>query len=126
MNTSVSHVPGEIRDVLQTYFDGLHRGDVDALRRVFHPHAALFGEIRGQPYQKSLSDYLQIVAARASPQALGETFRMAILSVDVVGSIACAKVHCPMLGQNYIDFLSLVRSDDRWVVVNKTFTHIDA
>ena len=115
----------EIDDVLQTYFDGLYRGDIPALRRAFHPAAMLFGEVKGQPYQKNLDDYLLIVAQRESPQALGEPFRMALLSVEVTGLIARAKVHCPMLGYNYIDYLSMVCHQERWQIVSKTFTHVD-
>jgi hypothetical protein len=30
-----------------------------------------------------------------------------------------------MLGFNYVDYLSLVRCDGRWLIVNKTFTHVE-
>jgi hypothetical protein len=99
---------------------------VDRLRSVFHPKAALFGEIKGEPYQKSLDEYLAIVANRQSPRQLGETLRMKAVSVEVAGHIAFVRCHSPMLGFNYTDHLSLVETDGEWLIVSKTFTHIDA
>jgi hypothetical protein len=31
---------------------------------------------------------------------------------------------CPMLGFDYVDFLSLLREDGRWAIVAKLFTHL--
>ena len=110
--------------VVDSYCRGVFRGDVALLRSVFHPRAALFAEVRGQPYYKPLEEYLSVVAGRESPEALGESFLMKPLSVEVTHEIAFAKVHCPMLGYNYIDYLSLVREGGRWVIVNKLFTDV--
>jgi hypothetical protein len=115
----------EILDTVQRYFESIYSGDVARLRSTFHPQAALFGEVKGQPYYKSLDDYLDAVAKRQSPQALGEDFLMKATSVDVLGPIGLVRTHCQMLGFNYVDYLSLVRSDGRWLIVNKTFTHVE-
>lgn len=116
----------DILQALQTYFEGIFTGDVERLRQVFHPKATLFGEVRGAPYEKTLAQYLEAVAGRQSPRALGEAFRMKPLSIDVQGPVASARTHCQMLGFNYVDYLSLLRVDGRWLIVNKTFTHVDA
>lgn len=115
----------ELRQVLFTYFNGIYNGDVPALESIFHPRTELFGEVKGQEYQKTLADYLNGVGTRKSPWALGEPFMMKILFVDLAGPIALAKVNCPMLGFNYIDYLSLVRFDDKWLIVSKTITHVE-
>lgn len=113
-----------ILEVLRDYFNGVFSGDVDLLKTVFHPEATLFGEIKGQPYQKSLDNYLAIVANRQSPAALGESFLMKPLAIEVLDNIAFAKTHCQMLGFNYFDYLALLRQEGRWQIVNKLFTHV--
>lgn len=110
---------------LQHYFDGLFDGDVARLKEAFHPRATLFGEVKGRPYLKSLDEYLEVVAGRASPRQIGETARMRVLSVEREQAIAHVTAHCPMLGYNYIDHLSLLREDGRWRIVAKTFTHVE-
>lgn len=116
----------EILAILDKYFKGVYHGDVELLRSVFHPKATLFAEVRGQPYFKLLEEYLAGVANRQSPQELGEPFRMKTTSVERIHNIAFAKLHCPMLGFNYYDYLSFVRHDGKWSIVNKLFTDVPA
>lgn len=110
--------------VIDDYFRGLFAGNIELLRRTFHPSAVLFGEVKGEPYLRPLEEYLQVVAQRQSPQQLGEEFRMRALAVDVLGDIANVRVHCPMLGFNYYDYLALARHHGDWRIVNKLFTHV--
>jgi hypothetical protein len=110
--------------VLSDYFAGLYTGDTVLLRSVFHPEAALFAELREQPYHKGLDDYMDGVEHRQSPEELGEPYQMKVLSLDVLNNIAVAKVHVPALGFNYYNYLSLVRQDGRWVIVNKIFDDV--
>ncbi|HYD59832.1 MAG TPA: nuclear transport factor 2 family protein [Noviherbaspirillum sp.] len=113
-----------VLEAVDAYCMGVYRGDTGLLKSVFHPKAALFAEVRGQPYYKPLDEYLAVVANRKSPEALGEPFLMKPLAVEVTHEIAFAKLHCPMLGFNYTDYLSFVREDGRWVIVNKLFTDV--
>ena len=113
----------EITALLKKYFDGLFYGDAALLRSVFHPQALLFGEVRGAPYQNSLEGYLSAVAQRQSPHQRGEEFRMEALGIEVLNHIAYVKAHCPMLGFNYVDYLSLLRQGGRWLITSKLFTH---
>lgn len=117
----------ELTTVLATiedYFQGVFQGDLVRLRRAFHPQCQLRGEIHGEPYLKSLEEYLEGVANRKSPQELGEIFRMKVISLDLLETMAVAKVHLPMLGYNYYDFLTLMKMNDEWVIVNKLFIHL--
>ncbi|MEH6438036.1 nuclear transport factor 2 family protein [Massilia sp. DD77] len=110
--------------VLADYFTGLYTGDTDLLRTVFHPQAALFAEVRGQPYYKRVEDYLEAVELRAAPQERDEPYQMRVLSLNVTHNIATAKVHVPALGFNYVNYLSLVRMDGAWVIVGKVFADV--
>lgn len=114
-----------VHDLLHAYAEGLHLGDVARLRHAFHPQARLFGEVRGQPYEKGLEDYLAVVAGRPSPAALGEAARSRLLALEIRGGIASARLHVPMLGFNYLDFLLLRREGGRWQITSKLFTDID-
>ena len=113
-----------IAAVLGDYFEGLYKGDTALLRTVFHPDAALFAELGGQSYHKGLDAYLDGVAARQSPASRGEPYRMKVLGIDVTHDIAMARVHVPALGFNYVNYLSFVRWQGRWVIVNKVFTDV--
>jgi hypothetical protein len=111
--------------VLSTYFDGIFYGDVARLRSTFHPQALVAGDINGQPYFKTLDQYLEGVKLRKSPHELNEAFRMEVLAIEIINSIAFAKVHVPMFEFNYYDLLSLNKIDGKWIIINKLLTHVN-
>lgn len=112
-------------NVIASYFEGLFYGDIQKLERSFATEAYLYGDIKGEAYVKNLNDYLEGVAGRKSPHELGEDFRMEILSVEVTGRVAVARLHVPMLGYNYCDYLALSKINDEWKIVNKLFVHVE-
>jgi hypothetical protein len=108
------------------YFRGIYEGNVALLDAVFHPGALLFGDVKGQPYAKPLAAYLDGVAHRTSPKDSGQPYDTEIIRVDVVNSIAVAKVRLTMYEFNYHDFLSFHKLDGKWLIVNKMLTHVEA
>lgn len=114
-----------VKQTIQNYFEGVYYGDVQKLRSSFIGSAYLYGDIKGEEYSKHLFDYLDGVNKRESPHDLGESFNMKILSIEVMGNVAIAKLHVPMLGYNYYDYLSLSLVENEWKIVNKLFTHVE-
>jgi len=107
---------------VDTYFNGLYAGDVEALRRAFHPRARLTGVVRGEPYERALDDYLAVVEGRVAPEKRGETRAMRVVSIERIGDIASVRANVTMLGFDYVDILSLVRERGEWSIVHKNFT----
>jgi hypothetical protein len=106
------------------YFNGIYEGNVSKLESVLHPAALLFGDVKGQPYAKTRDQYLEAVSKRQSPKDSSKPFQGTIVSIDVINSIAIAKVHVKMYDFKYDDLLSFHRIDNRWVIVNKLMTDI--
>jgi len=106
------------------YFKGIYEGDINTLSNIFNPGALLFGDIKGQPYAKTLDQYLDGVAHRQSPKDSGKPFKGTISFIDVVNSIAVAKVHVKMYEFNYDEFLSFHKIGNRWVIVNKMISDV--
>ncbi len=113
-----------IAAIVNAYLHGVYTGDTATLSTLFDPNAQVYGEINGEPYFKSIAAYLEGVASRQSPQQLGELYRMDILAVDNLGSIATVKLHSPMLGFNYHLYLMLRRLEGKWSIVNKIFVNL--
>lgn len=115
-----------ITDVLENYyFKGIYTGDVNVLGPVFNAGTLLFGDVKGQPYAKTLEQYLDGVAHRQSPKDSGKPFKGTIISIDVVNSIAVAKVHVKMYEFNYDEFLSFHQIDGKWLIVNKMISDVN-
>jgi hypothetical protein len=84
----------------------------------------LFGDVKGQPYGKTLDQYFDGIAHRQSPKDSGKPSKGTIISIDVVNSIAVAKVHVKMYDFNYDEFLSFHKINNRWMIVNKMITDV--
>ena len=101
------------------YFKGIYEGSLDLLNQVYYTGTLLFGDVKGQPYAKTLAQYLDGVKNRQSPKDSGKPFKGEILSIKVVNSIAIAEVKVKMYDFNYHEFLSFHKLDGRWLIVNK-------
>ena len=111
--------------LVDVYFQSIYTGDPAALRAVFHPQCRLYADVNGAPYEKSVDQYVEGVANRKSPRELGEPFRMQVLGVETLGVIALVRTRQQMLGFDYHDYLTLLKRDGRWLIVSKTFVHLD-
>lgn len=109
-----------IHTLLQDYFDGLYEGDIDKLRNIFHDDAWL----KGNNYRKTRDEWLAAVADRPVPKTEGMAYNFNILSLEIVGDQAMAKVDVPLLAAHFVDFLGLLKEDGVWKIVNKMYTII--
>jgi len=113
-----------ITTVIGNYFNGVYNGDIELLRSAFHPQAFVMGDVNGVPYFKTFSEYLDVVKNRKSPSDLGESFRMEIMSMEIINSIAVVKARLGIFEFNYTDLLSLNLINGRWLIVNKLMTNV--
>lgn len=116
------NVRAEIEDVVRKYLDGLYQGDADLLASVFHPTSALVREQDGSVARMPLADWLTAVRGRPSPKARGIERNDEILQIDDAGpTTGFAKVKCAIPPRNPTDYLSLVKADGRWQIVQKVY-----
>ena len=106
------------------YFKGIYEGDVNALSQIYYSGTLLFGDVKGQPYAKTLEQYLDGVAHRQSPKDSGKPFKGDIIDIRVINSIAVAEVKVKMYDFNYHELLSFHQIDGKWLIVNKMITDV--
>ena len=123
MENSKTDSPG-ISQVLDNYFKGIYEGDIALLSSTFNQGTLLFGDVKGQAYAKTLNEYLDGVKNRKSPKDTGQPFKGEIISIDVINSIAIAKVRVKMYAFDYCELLSFHKIADRWLIVNKMITDV--
>lgn len=112
------------RVLTEAYFKGIYEGDVALLGSTFYPGTLLFGDAGGKPYFKTLEQYLDGVAHRQSPKDSGKPFSGEIVSIEIIQSIAVAKVHVRMYDFNYFELLSFHQFDGKWLIVNKMIADV--
>jgi len=110
----------QIHHLIRAYFTGLHEGDSERLRRIFHPDAVL----KAPALRRTLGEWLALVKERETPQQRGDAFAYQLLTMEVLGEQAMVKVLCPLLGRTYIDFLGLLKEQGKWLIVNKMYADL--
>ena len=109
-----------VRDVVNAYLHGLKFNDVESLRRAFWPEARLYFVGRdGHLGQLTQADWYKGFAASAGKEEQGD---LRIASLEIVCDIASVKVVEDYPGSRYTDYLSLVKFDGAWHIVNKVYT----
>jgi len=114
----------EIENLIKTYFDGIFYGNTSSLVDCFSDNANICGDINSNEYLKSVNQYIEAVKERTSPNDLGEILKISIIGIDILGKVAMVKLHVPMLGFNYYDYLSLFKINNEWKIVNKLFANV--
>jgi len=103
------------------YFEGVRRADTAAARRAFHPVATMYFVRDGEFAQRSIPDWLAALAQGAPNPPAPDTVPRRIVSVDVTGNAAMAKLELAYPEAIVTDYLSLLKVNGEWMVVGKVF-----
>lgn len=114
-----------VLNLAQRYLHGIYEGNVGDLREVFYPNARIEDTVTGSFRSRDVDQYLEAVASRQSPYASGEPFRMAPVSIGIWGDMATVTADLRFLGNHYVNVLSLVRCDGKWLITHKLFGSAD-
>ena len=112
-----------IKQAVQHYSDGLLNSSGESLRKAFHPKAAVIGIQEGKFFYNTIDEFVDHVGGTPSPTSTGEEASLEILSIDQTGEAATVKVACNLPGFKYTDYLSLLKVEGDWMIMNKIFRH---
>ncbi len=109
----------QVERVIKRYFKSRKEADVLALKSVFTANATLHTIRDNQLVNISLDDYLKHVAS-VGKQAVQTT----IIDGKIQGKIAQFSTQFQYADKTYIDYLNLVKVQNDWKIIEKTFYKI--
>lgn len=110
---------------IQTYFDCMYESSAKKAHAAFHPGAKITGYMGDALAEMTVEDFAQFVASQQpSAKSKGEPARLDVLSIDIAGDTAVARVRDDYLGNTYLDTLSLLKCEGAWQIYNKLF-HVE-
>jgi hypothetical protein len=112
-------IPGSLLATIQRYFDGHATGSASVMRRAFHQSARLQFVQDGRYAEWSLGEYLARLPGRAPDDEPRRTRR--IVAVQATDDAAAVEVELDYPGVRFVDYLTLLRIDGDWFIVNKAF-----
>lgn len=108
------------RAAVNHYLAGHATGSAVEFAAAFHPKAMLYWNRDGGFAERTLADFIA-AAATGKPAADEAQRRRWIESLDVTGNAGMAKVVLDYPSVRFVDYLSLVKADGAWRIVNKIF-----
>jgi hypothetical protein len=123
LQTSAAPAPNateaEVRAALQHYLMGHATGDGAHHREVFHPDSKLYFNRDGKFNALTSAEY--IARASGKPAADEAQRKRRIVSVDVTGDAAVAKIELDYPSALLTDYFTLLKVDGKWMIMNKIF-----
>ena len=115
----------QIKAVIQTYFDCMYESNPEKARAAFHLSARITGYLEDGLHEMTVDDFAGFVASQQPPaKEKGEPARLDILSIEIAGDTAVARIRDDYLGLTFLDSLSLLKVDGEWSIYNKLF-HVE-
>lgn len=114
----------EISDVVKLYVDGMCQNDPAKLRSAMHERASVIGHFDGGLEWDSRDAFIAVVSAMVASPDPSPWY--AITAISVAGDVATVQLEDVFLGQHFDDTLTLLKHDNRWVIVAKVFYLRDA
>lgn len=124
MNTDM----GALVTIAQRYFDAAYDRDADKFASLFHSSSSV-SSVAGVGDDLTMSvtpiaAWLAAIRTTTAPRQLGLERHDEILSIDVVGELACLKVKLQIPPRYFIDILSCARIAGTWRIIQKV-TRVD-
>ena len=112
----------KIENLLRIYLDLLYKGDIGLIESVFFREATVSSVSDGKIISINMDGFRERIAARSSPESVGETRHDKIIMIDISSpTTAIAKVECMILKNHYTDYLSLIKVSEKWCIISKVF-----
>ena len=109
-----------VRVPLENYIKGHSTGDGEYMKKAFHTEGNLIFIRDGKITTRSFADY--IAGFSGKPAADESQRKRSIESIDVVGNAATAKIILDYPTAKLTDYMSLLKINGEWKIVNKIFT----
>lgn len=108
-----------VRVPLENYLKGHETGEPEYMRKAFHIEGKLMFIRDGKYTTVEFSDY--IARMNGKPAADEASRKRYIESVDVSGNAATGKIVLDYPNVRFVDYMSLLKIDGEWKIVNKIF-----
>ena len=109
-----------LRAVACDYLDGMMYADEAKLRRAFHPKCLIVGHFRDRLEYDPLDAFIAACKSEGSIPP-GTPYFAEIVAIDIAGDTAVVKLIDDYLGIRFTDYLTMVLTEGRWLIVNKAF-----
>ena len=108
----------EIIKLIEAYIQSSKLGKSDNMKHAFHRDTKLKGFVDGKQIEITIEEFFKLVEAQPAKELEAYPTR-----VDLFNDVAIATVTClNWSGINYTDIFTMIKQENGWIIVSKTFT----
>lgn len=104
---------------LDNYLKGHATGSAEFMRKAFHTEGKLIFIRDGKYTTRSFEEYIAGSSGKPAPDE--EKRNRSIESIDIAGNAATAKIVLDYPAVKFTDYMTLLKIDGEWKIINKTF-----
>lgn len=108
-----------VRATIENYFRGHATGDGEFFKRAFHPDAKLFWIRDGKLAERTSAEFIGGASGKPAPDEAERKRR--IETIDITGNAAIVKLTLDYPTVRFTDYMSMLKIDGEWKIVNKIF-----
>ena len=108
-----------VRVPLENYLKGHATGDPEFMKKAFHTEGNLIFIRDGKFTTRSFAEY--IAGFTGKPAADEDKRKRFVESIEVAGNAAMAKLVLDYPTTRFVDFMTLLKINGEWKIVNKAF-----
>lgn len=111
-----------IQATVNLYIQGLQTGNIDTLRKAFHPKAMMYGVSGKVVTIVEIEGLFGFVAANFPPPKSADPHQCHITSIQYAGNAASVEmIEESAYGNDYTNYFQLLKIEGEWVIVSKTY-----
>lgn len=104
---------------LENYLKGHATGDGEFMKKAFHTEGKLIFIREGKYATRTFEEYINGMSGKpAEDEAQRKRW---IESIDIAGNSAVAKIILDYPNTKFVDYMTLLKIDGEWKIVNKSF-----
>ena len=101
---------------LENYIKGHATGEGEYMRKAFHTEGNLIFIREGNFMTRSFADYISGFSGKPAPDEANR--KRSIETIDVAGNAAVAKIILDYPTTRFVDYMSLLKINGEWKIVN--------
>jgi len=107
---------------VENYIKAHATGDAAYVRKAFHPDAKIYSYRDGKLQALTVEEFAKLFPSQPAANEAQRVRR--IESVDVTGVAGSPKVYLDYPTVAFTDYMSLLKVDGEWKIINKTFNGV--
>ena len=108
-----------VRVPLENYLKGHATGDPEYMRRAFYTEGKLIFMREGKYATRTFEEYINGMTGKPAPDEAQR--KRWIESIDISGNAAIGKIILDYPTAKFTDYMTLLKIDGEWKIVNKSF-----